>query len=96
MKKPTLIDPEVFQRLGQLSRGEQADCLLALHELQDGLGQPHLHGGLAIRKLRATTFECRGNLKLRFLFESRPECLYVFALLSHDEVRRLLRSGRIA
>ncbi len=95
MKKPTLIDPEVFQRLGQLSRSERADCLLALHELQDGFGQPHLHAGLAIRKLRATTFECRGNLKLRFLFESRPECLYVFALLSHDEVRRLLRSGRI-
>jgi hypothetical protein len=51
---------------------------------------------LGIRKLRATTFECRGNLKLRFLFENRPECLYIFALLSHDEVRRLLRSGRIA
>jgi hypothetical protein len=69
--------------------------MLALHELQDGFGQPHLHVGLAIRKLRTTTFECRGNLKLRFLFESRPECLYVFALLSHDEVRRLLRSDRI-
>jgi hypothetical protein len=95
LKKPTLIDPEVFQRLGQLSRNERADCLLALHELQDGFGQPHLHAGLAIRKLRATTFECRGNLKLRFLFESRPECLYVFALVPHDEVRRLLRSGRM-
>ena len=96
MKKPTLIDPEVFQRLGQLPRSERADGLLALHELQDGFGQPHLHAGLAIRKLRATTFECRGDLKLRFLFENRPECLYVFALLSNDEVRRLLRSGRIA
>jgi hypothetical protein len=69
--------------------------MLALHELQEGFGQPHLHAGLAIRKLRATTFECRGNLKLRFLFENRPECLYVFALLFHDEVRRLLRSGRM-
>jgi hypothetical protein len=96
LKKPTLIDPEVFQRLGQLPRSERADGLLALHELQDGFGQPHLHAGLAIRKLRTTTFECRGDLKLRFLFESRPECLYVFALLSHDEVRRLLRSGQVA
>jgi hypothetical protein len=96
LKKPTLIDPDVSQRLGQLPRNERADCLLALHELQDGFGQPHLHAGLAIRKLRTTTFECRGNLKLRFLFENRPECLYVFALVSRDEVRRLLRSGRIA
>jgi hypothetical protein len=69
--------------------------MLALVDLQEGFGQPHLHSGLGIRKLRATTFECRGNLKLRFLFESRPECLYVFALFSHDEVRRLVRSGRI-
>ena len=69
--------------------------MLALHELQDGFSQRHLHAGLAVRKLRTTTFECRGNLRLRFLFEHRPECLYVFALLSHDEVRRLLRSGRM-
>ena len=41
-------------------------------------------------------FECRANLKLRFLLENRPECLYVFTLLSHDEIQRLLRSGRIA
>jgi hypothetical protein len=95
LKKPTLIDPEVFQRLTPLSRTERADCLLALHELQDAFGQPHRHAGLAIRKLRATTYECRGNLRLRFLFENRPECLYVFALLSHDEVRRLLSSGRL-
>jgi hypothetical protein len=95
LKKPTLIDPNVFERLGKLPRGERADCLLALHELQDAFGQPHLHAGLSIRKLRATAFECRGNLHLRFLFENRPECIYVFALLSHDEVRRLLRSGRI-
>jgi len=54
-----------------------------------------VHAGLAIRRLRATTFECRGNLKLRFLFENRPECLHILALLAHDEVRRLLRSGRL-
>ena len=95
MKKPTLIDPAVFQRLSKLPRAERADCLLALHELQEAFGQPHQHSGLAIRKLRATTFECRGNLQLRFLFQNRPECLYIFALLNHDEVHRLLRSGQL-
>ncbi len=77
LQKPTLIDPEVFQRLGQLPRSERADCMLALHELQDGFGQPHLHAGLAIRKLRATTFECRGNLKLASCSRAAPSaCMY--------------------
>ena len=95
MKKPVLIDPAVFQRLARLPRAERADCLLALHELTETFGQPHRHSGLGIRKLRATTFECRGNLALRFLFANRPDCLYVFSLLTHDEIRRLLRTGEL-
>lgn len=95
MKKPLLVDAAVFERLEPLSRGERAECLLALHELRKGFGQPHVHSGLGIRKLRARTFECRANLALRFLFQNRPDCIYVFALADHDEVRRLLKSGQL-
>ncbi len=94
MKKPTLIDAVVFEQLGHLSRSEKADCLLTLHELQDSFGRPHVHSGLSIRKLRGKTFECRANLHLRYLFQDRSDCLYVFALATHDEVQRRLRSGR--
>ena len=95
MKKPTLIDAVVFERLGDLPQPERANCLLALHELQDSFGRPHVHSGLGIRKLRGKTFECRATLRLRYLFQDRSDCLYVFALVTHDEVQHRLRSGRL-
>ena len=95
MKKPLLIDAAVFERLEPLARAERAECLLALHELRKVFGQPHAHSGIGIRKLRARTFECRANLALRFLFQNRADCLYVFALADHDEVRRLLKIGKL-
>ena len=95
MEKPTLIDAAVFERLKGLSRNERAECLLALLDLRDAFGEPHQHAGLSIRKLRAKVFECRANIKLRYLFESRPECLYIFALADHGEVQRMLRSGKL-
>jgi hypothetical protein len=95
LKKPLLIVAAVFERLDLLTRGERAECLLALHELRKAFGQPHVHSGLGIRKLRARTFECRANLALRFLFQNRADCLYVFALADHDEMRRLLKTGQL-
>lgn len=95
MDKPTLSDAVVFERLGALSRSERAECLLALHDLREAFGRPHQHTGLSIRKLRAKTFECRATIKLRYLFENRPECLYVFALADHDDVQRMLRTGML-
>jgi len=95
LDKPILIDVAVFERLGALSRSERAECLLALHDLREAFGRPHQHTGLSIRKLRAKTFECRATIKLRYLFENRPECLYIFALADHDEVQRMLRTGNL-
>ena len=92
MKKPLLIDAAVIERLEPLAR---AECLLALHELRKVFGQPHVHSGIGIRKLRARSFECRANLALRFLFQNRADCLYVFSLADHDEVRRLLKTGKL-
>jgi hypothetical protein len=93
LKKLLSLDPRVLKRLKQLERDERIECLLALVELADTFGQPHRHSGISIRKLGEHLFECRGNLALRFLFESRPEDLFVFFLGNHDEVRKLLRSG---
>jgi hypothetical protein len=92
LDKPTLIDAAGFERLGRLSRSKRVECLLALHDLREAFGRPHQRTGLSIRKLRAKTFNCRANIKLRYLFENRPECLYVFALADHDDVRRMLWS----
>ncbi len=95
MKKPLAIDPDVFKRLGGLSKSDRADCLQALCDLCETFGRPHVHSGVSIRKLGRNVFECRGNLDLRFIFQDRPDSLYVRFLGNHDEVQVLLRSGRL-
>ena len=94
MKKPLAIDPEVLRRLNQLPKEQKIECLLALSELPDAFGKPHLHSGLSIRKLTRSTFELRGNIDLRILFHNRADDLYVSFLGNHDEVRAALKSGR--
>ena len=94
MQKPLAIDPDVMKRLSGLPPRQRAECLLALCDLCETFGRPHVHSGLGIRKLGRNLFECRGNLDLRFVFQNRLDSLYVTFLGDHDEVRALLRSGR--
>ncbi len=94
MSKLLSIDPAVFQRLKSLPKNERAECLLALCELPDSFGRPHVHSGLGIRKLCDKIFECRDNVSLRFIFQDRPAELFVCFLGNHDEVKTLLHSGK--
>jgi hypothetical protein len=87
------IDPSVLRRLRQLPKSERVECLLALCDLVEGYGQPHVHSGLSIRKLGNKLFECRGNRDLRFIFQDRANELFVSFLGNHDEIRVLLRRG---
>ena len=59
--------------------------------LPDCFGQPHLHAGISIRRLRGNIFECRAGLKVRLLFRASAQALEVFFVGNHDEVRRLIR-----
>ena len=93
MNKLLSIDPAVLRRLRQLSKNEKVECLLALCDLVDGFGQPHVHSDLGIRKLANKLFECRGNRDMRFVFQDRGEELFVSFLGNHDEIRALLRRG---
>ena len=94
MSKLLTIDPAVIRRLRELPKNEKVECLLALCDLVDGFGQPHVHSGVGIRKLGSKLFECRGNRDLRFLFQDRGADLYVSFLGNHDEIKTLLRRGR--
>ncbi|HET7293881.1 MAG TPA: hypothetical protein VFM88_15760 [Vicinamibacteria bacterium] len=94
MSKPLSIAPDVLRRLKGLPKDDKVECLTALCELPEIFGRPHVHGGLAIRKLGGHLFECRGSLALRFIFQDRPADLFVSFLGDHDEVKALLRSGR--
>ena len=94
MSKPLSIDPVVLRRLQRLPKSEKIKCLLALCDLPDGFGRPHVHSGLGIRKLGNKLFECRGTVALRFIFQDRPSDLFVSFLGNHDEIKELLQSGR--
>ena len=83
-----------MRRLRELPRKERAECLLALCELPEAFGRPHAHGGIGIRKLGNTLFECRAGLSLRFVFLVRPNEFYVSFLGNHDEIKALLKSGK--
>ena len=93
MSKLLAIDPAVIHRLRELPKNERVECLLALCDLSDGFGKPHVHSGLGIRKLGGKLFQCRGNHGLRFIFQDRGTELFVSFLGNHDEIRALLRRG---
>lgn len=94
MAKPLSIDPGVLRRLRELPKSERVESLLALCELGESFGRPHVHSGLGIRKLGDKLFECRGSLALRFVFQDRPTDLFISFLGNHDEIKALLRSGK--
>ena len=94
MSKLLSIDPAVLRRLQNLPKSERAECLLALCELPESFGRPHVHSGLGIRKLGDTIFECRGNASLRFIFQVRLADLFVSFLGNHDEIKALLRTRK--
>jgi hypothetical protein len=94
LAKALTLDPAVIRRLRELPRTEKAECLIALCELTETFGQPHIHSGLGIRKLGNKLYECRGTLGLRFIFQDRAADHFVSFLGNHDEVRALLIGGR--
>lgn len=70
----------------------RAEIGQAINNIQSSLGHPHLHAGLAIRKLAKNCFELRVGLHLRLVFKSDADSiLFVFAG-THDEVQRFLKS----
>ena len=84
----------MLRRLRELPKTEKVECLLALCELTEIFGQPHVHSGLGIRKLGNKLFECRAGLALRFIVLDRPTDLFVSFLGNHDEIKALLKSGK--
>ena len=84
----------MLRRLRELPKTEKVECLLALCELTEIFGQPHVHSGLGIRKLGIKLFECRASLALRFIFMDRPTDLFVSVLGNHDEIKALLKGGK--
>jgi hypothetical protein len=90
-KPAVLLSPRFLTVLDNLNDADVNRVEEALRFLPDCFGQPHVHAGISIRRLRGNVFECRAGLKIRLLFRAIPPALEVFFVGSHDEVRRVIR-----
>ena len=86
----TLV-PAVQKQLRALPDAEKVGAVMALLELGEAFGNPHVHSGLGIRKLKDNVFECRAGLARRFGFVEHGDQLTIVFIGNHDEVRRRVR-----
>lgn len=92
MTKPLIITAGVQRRLADLLPEEKRQCAVALLELCEAFGRPHVHSGLGVRKLLPGVFECRATISLRFVFRDTQDAEVVVFLRDLDEVQALIRS----
>jgi hypothetical protein len=90
-KPAVILSPRFFASLKKLNDTDVIRVEEALRVLPDCFGQPHLHAGISIRRLRKNIFECRAGLKIRILFRANAQALDIFFVGNHDDVRRLIR-----
>ncbi len=92
MAKPAvLLSPRFLAALKELSDADVIRVEEALRVLPGCFGQPHVHAGISIRRLRKNIFECRAGLKIRILFRASAQALDIFFVGDHDDVRHLIR-----
>ena len=79
----------------ELTDDELADLARRLAQLRDGIGHPHAHAGLGIRRLRGAVFEFRLSRDLRVVFVLLREAriLQLQMVGNHDQVRAWLREN---
>ena len=62
-----------------------------LRRLSGEFGQPHLHSGLGIRRLRRNYFECRLGRDLRMVFRLEGSILTMVRIGDHEEIQSFLK-----
>ncbi len=84
---------EGFQRDARRLDGPHRTAVFeTILALPRGVGEPHLHAGLGMRKLHASgIWEARVGLGLRIVFTLETDLLTLVRVGSHDEIRRWLR-----
>jgi mRNA-degrading endonuclease RelE of RelBE toxin-antitoxin system len=75
-----------------LSAGQLDQIDGALSLLPDAFGQPHLHSGLGIRRLKKNHFEFRAGRDARVVFKLEGSTVTLRMVGDHDDVRRFLKN----
>jgi hypothetical protein len=68
---------------------EEKLALVAEH-----FGDPHRHGGLGLRKLGRRSYEARLDRDWRIVFIKEVDRLTAYDLMSHDQVRKWLKTRK--
>ena len=86
------IEPGLLRQIRAKTAVERRQIGQRIAEPQKFIGQPHLHKGMGLRKLRDNFYEIRVGLKQRLIFENASNALVFEFLGNHDEVKRFLKS----
>jgi mRNA-degrading endonuclease RelE of RelBE toxin-antitoxin system len=70
----------------------QEQVAQALDQLSRKFGQPHLHDGLGVRRLKGHYFEFRIGRDTRVIFTLVGSTATLRMIGSHDDVRKYLRN----
>jgi len=71
----------------------RAEILAAMKAAGEAYGQPHLHAGVGLRRIRPF-MECRCGLDLRLVFQREKDALIFHLCGTHDEVGAFLKNQR--
>jgi mRNA-degrading endonuclease RelE of RelBE toxin-antitoxin system len=86
------LDDDFRLKVKALSKEDRSIIGSTISDIQEAFGNPHVHSGIGVRKLRPRLYEARTDLGQRLLFEDREECLFFFKLGNHDEIRKYLKN----
>jgi hypothetical protein len=86
------LDDDFKLEVKALTKEERGIIGAAISDVQEAFGNPHVHSGIGLRKLKPRLYEARTDLGQRLLFEDRDDCLFFFKLGNHDEIRKYLKS----
>lgn len=79
--------------LKSIPAARRAEILAAMKAVGEAYGQPHLHAGLGLRRIRPF-MECRCGLDLRLIFQREGQALVFHLCGTHDEVESFLKNQR--
>jgi hypothetical protein len=82
-----LATPRFLRSVPAARRGE---ILVTMRAALVACGQPHLHAGIGLRRIRPF-MECRCGLDLRLVFQREGQALVFHLCGTHDEVAIVVR-----
>jgi mRNA-degrading endonuclease RelE of RelBE toxin-antitoxin system len=89
--KAVRIHPDLLKAIRAMPPAERKAIGEQIAQAQRLMGQPHLHRGVGLRKLRDDWYEVRIGLKLRLVFEHTANALSFEFLGDHDDVKSFLK-----